>query len=130
VSASDAERLRAGLDADEATVQHSGSARVAWLTYHNDVGGLLYTTVAADGEGDWDVWAAGGNELPEPASVRVVYDPARERRDIAAKRRVLALYEEFAAIEDPDPIADAIAGSLGDIVATLAGVYEEAEVSR
>lgn len=85
--------LRARLDEDEATAHYAGPARVAWLTYRNDAGQLYYTTVAAGGEGDWDVWAADGKELPEPDSVLVVYDPARALREVEAKRAILALHE-------------------------------------
>jgi hypothetical protein len=84
--------LRAKLDEDEATARYSGPALVAWLTYREDSGGMFYTTVAAGGQGDWDPWVADGHELPEPASARVVYDPARALREVDVWRKLLLEY--------------------------------------
>jgi hypothetical protein len=81
--------LAARLDEDEAIARQSGPALVAWLTFRSGKGEMLCTTVAAGGEGNWDPWVADGRELPEPASVRVVYDPARALREIQAKRAIL-----------------------------------------
>ena len=95
--------LRARLDEDAAAAHDSGSALVAWLTYRDDAGQMLYTTVASGGEGDWDVWVANGQELPAPASARVVYDPARVLREVEARRAILARYEDcLTRMEDPD----------------------------
>jgi hypothetical protein len=47
-----------------------------------------YTTVAHGHSADGP-WIADGRELPEPASVLVVYDPLRVLRDVAAKRTIL-----------------------------------------
>ena len=139
MSTRDAERLRAGLDEDERVVQHSGPAKVAWLTIRDGEGRMRYTTVAAGGEGDWDVWVADGREIPEPGPVNVVYDPAAKRRDIAARRHILALYEEFAAEAEQQgevfsrggpPVGGGIHGGasvLHEVVKALAAVYEEAE---
>lgn len=88
--------LTARLDEDEATANYSGPARIAWLTYRDDFGQMLYTTVATGG----DPWVADGHELPEPASARIVYDPARGLRGVAAKRRVLERHQNLTtAIE-------------------------------
>ena len=88
---------RARLGEVEARRQDAGSARIAWLTYRDDAGQLLYTTVAAGGEGDWDTWVADGKELPEPASARVVYDPAAVLRSVVADRAILEAYKQAHA---------------------------------
>jgi hypothetical protein len=81
----------ARLAEDEATVRYAGPARIAWLTYRDDEGQMLYTTVAAaDGCGPW---VADGKELPEPASVLTMYDPARALRDIESARKLLAVIQ-------------------------------------
>jgi hypothetical protein len=65
--------FEARLAEKEAPAHFSGPAKVAWLTYLDDQGQMLYTTVAA---GDDDQpWCADGHELPAPASASVVYDP-------------------------------------------------------
>jgi hypothetical protein len=85
--------LSARLDEAEATAHHAGPALVAWLTVRRDGGELAYTTVAAGGEGDFDPWVADGREIPEPASVRVVYDPARALREVTAMRAILGAHQ-------------------------------------
>lgn len=82
--------LNARLDEDEATASYAGPARIAWLTYRDADGQMLYTTVAA-GE-DHAPWVADGKELPPPASARVVYDPARVLREVEAGRHLTAEY--------------------------------------
>lgn len=93
--------LAARLDETEHTAHWSGPALVAWLTYRDDDGQMLYTTVAA---GEEHVpWIADGHELPEPSSSSIVYDPARVLREVEAGRRILARYEDcLARMEDPD----------------------------
>jgi Family of unknown function (DUF6221) len=96
--------LAARLDEKEAVASHSGPAHVAWLTYRDDEGRLLYTTVAAADDlgpevpaGDEESpWSADGHELPSPASARVVYDPARALREVAADRTLLRERERLA----------------------------------
>jgi Family of unknown function (DUF6221) len=83
-----ADFLAARWDEIAATAHHAGPARIAWLTYL-DKGEMLYTTVAAQIH-DEAPWVSAGEELPEPSSVRVVYDPAAVLADIAAKRKILA----------------------------------------
>lgn len=79
------------LAADEATAELAGPARVAWLTLRNDDGSMRYTTVAAGVNGEFDEpWCADGHEIENPASVRVVYDPARSRRRVRATRELVA----------------------------------------
>lgn len=80
--------LAARLDEAEQNISYAGPARIAWLTYLRDDGQLAYTTIAAGV--DNSPWVADGRELPEPASVRVIWDPARELRAITAKRAILA----------------------------------------
>lgn len=72
------EFIEARLDEDEKTAHHSGPARVAWLTFRDEAGQMLYTVAASDhGEADW---IADGKVLAAPASASVVYDPARVPR--------------------------------------------------
>lgn len=75
------------LDEDEKAAQLSGRGRVAWLTYRDDEGQMLYTTVAASD--DFSPWFADGHELPEPASADNIYDQARALREVAAKRDIV-----------------------------------------
>ena len=82
------DELGARLDEDEATVSYAGPVRVAWLTYRDDEGQMLYTTVAAGD--DHSPWCAAGKELADPASVRVIYDPARMRRYVEAGRAIIS----------------------------------------
>jgi len=88
--------LAARLDEKEATASHVGPAHVAWLTLCGSDGQLLYTTVAATSGDSEDVWVAGGKVLPEPAFVRVVYDPERALREVAADRTLLRERERLA----------------------------------
>lgn len=80
------------LDEDKAAAGLAGEGLIAWLTYRDAAGQMDYTTVAAGG-GDGGPWRADGKELPEPASVRVVWDQARELREIEAKRQVLTRWQ-------------------------------------
>lgn len=90
------EFIIARLGEAEAAAQASGPARAAWLTYRDNEGRMLYTTVAAADEDD--PWIADGHELSEPASARVIYDPAHVLRDIEAKRAIMKLYEEHGGL--------------------------------
>lgn len=91
--------LTARLDEAEATARWSGPARIAWLTYRNDVGEVRYTTVASTH--DEEHWAADGRELAIPTSVRVVWDPNCVLREVAAKRQILRYYAAaIAALEE------------------------------
>ena len=80
------EFIRARLDEEEKTAREAGDARIAWLTYCDEQGKMLYTTVAATGG---DVWVAAGKELSAPATALIVYDPARVLTDVEAKRGML-----------------------------------------
>lgn len=91
--------LAARLDEDEATARHSGPALVAWLTLHDSSGQMGYTTVASSDE--YGPWVADGRDLPEPASARIVYDPARVLREVEAKR---AIIRDAESLLDP-PLA-------------------------
>ena len=87
--------LRARLDEDEQVARSSGDGRVAWLTYLDDEGHMHYTTVASGTDmatGSDDTWVANGKELPAPARVLLVYDPARELRKVEARQRILATF--------------------------------------
>ncbi len=81
--------LAARLDEVEATAHGSGPAPIAWLTYRDPAGQMLYTTVAAGVGPDGDAWVADGKELPAPTTARVVYDPAAALREVAALRAIL-----------------------------------------
>jgi hypothetical protein len=86
------EFLRARLDEDEAVVEMSGPHPVAWLTYRDTDGQMLYTTVASSAYeqvGNDPLWIVDGKEVASPAHYTVVYNPAKVRREIAAKRLVL-----------------------------------------
>lgn len=85
--------LAARLDEAGAAACYVGPARIAWLTYRDSAGQLLYTTVAATSGDSEDVWVADGKVLAEPALIRVVYDPARVLREVKAMRAVLERYE-------------------------------------
>lgn len=81
--------IEARLAEDEEKAELSGPAVVAWLTFSDDQGRMLYTTVASTNLYEGDIlhpWVADGHEVPAPASARVVYDPARVRRSAAATR--------------------------------------------
>lgn len=83
--------VRARLDEAERTVYAEGSPPngvIAWLTYLEPDGSMGYATVAHGGSEDGP-WITDGRELPEPASVLVVHDPARVLREVEAKRRIL-----------------------------------------
>jgi len=115
--------LKAHLDEDEATARYSGPAVVAWLTLRDDAGQLRYTTVAATSGDSDDVWCADGHVL-EPASVRVVYDPARALREVAAKRAILDLYEKQAAKAGDNAMEEDRAWTLWPVIQLLADAYE------
>jgi hypothetical protein len=66
--------LAARLDEAAQNISYAGPARIAWLSVNDDQGKFRYTTVAAGD--DNSPWCADGRELPEPTSVRVVWDPA------------------------------------------------------
>ena len=124
------EFLTARLDEDEATAHYAGPHIVAWLTFRGSAGEMLYTTVAAGDEGDERVWAADGNELPEPASVRVVYDPARALRDVAAKRAIFAEHERLRSIArsfapDDGPMSTGRVQAMRTALSILAAVYSD-----
>lgn len=85
--------LRARYDEIERTASYAGPARIAWLTYLNPEGQMLYTTVAASDTGAQDLWVADGKVLPAPDSVRIVYDPASVLLDVEADRKILVLLE-------------------------------------
>lgn len=115
VSATDAERLRAGLAADD---------RIA-----DD---LAFACKIPDRVPDFT--GAGG---PAAEQFWGRFTPVREVLEAEAKRQILALYEEFTAEQDrqlADPVFKTVGPGirtgtevLGQVVAALAGVYAEAE---
>ena len=89
----------ARLDEAERTIYREGSPPhgvIAWLTYCEPDGSMIYATVA-HGHTAGGPWFAAGKELPEPANILVVYDPVRSLRHIAAGRAVVKRYELAAA---------------------------------
>jgi hypothetical protein len=114
--------LAARLDEQERTVYRAGTPPhgvIAWLTYQQPDGSMGYTTVAA-GDSPHGPWFADGKELPAPASVLVVHDPARELRDVAAKRAILARWRELDARRGDNAEDEARAWLANEIVANLA----------
>lgn len=123
MSTRDAERLAAGLDEDE---HWAHMAEAGWPP--RDV-----TVVASDPER----YPLMPTEItPSKAAFILRNDPARIRRDIAAKRRILADYEQTAVIAasvpgDGTPARDVLDAqrelcALANVIAALAAVYEEA----
>lgn len=86
------EFLRARLDEAARSAEASGPHPVAWLTFCDADGHLQYTAVgaSADERGESGIWIVDGKEVPAPAFVHVIYDPARVLREVQAKRRIMA----------------------------------------
>lgn len=122
------EFIEAQMNVDEMTAHHSGPARVAWLTLLDGSGRLRYTTVASSSNDD-DPWFAHGRQVPAPASVRIVYDPAQVLADVAAKREVIELYKAAEAAVEAS--AGTVLGgaakvnlrAYGNVVRALAAAY-------
>jgi hypothetical protein len=110
----------------EAVAHNSGPARVAWLTYRNDAGRMLYTTVAA-GDDYGTSWVADGHELPEPASAEVVYDPARVLREVAAKRAIVAHCLPLVSEPDqwPNGLVSLRAALARQVMTSLASAWDD-----
>lgn len=116
--------LTARFDEDQATAHYSGPAHVAWLAYRDDLGRMLYTTVAAGNDGG--PWVADGHDLATPASVRVVYDPARLLAEVAAKRIVLEQWRQASNAhlgDEADQRALGMWTALSTTLVALAGAY-------
>lgn len=116
--------LLARLAEDQATASCAGPARIAWLTYLDDNGQMLYTTVAA-GE-DHAPWVADGHELPEPTSARIVYDPARALREVAAKREIVGGEDDGLAlyvVHERGVWPDELTRAAKQILRRMAAVY-------
>jgi hypothetical protein len=84
--------LTARLDEATRSAEASGPHPVAWLTFCDADGQLQYTAVgaSADERGESGIWIVDGKEVPAPAFVHVIYDPALVLREVAAKRRIVA----------------------------------------
>lgn len=123
--------LKARLDEDEETASYAGPAYIAWLTINVGTDGMFYTTVAAR-HGDWEPWVADGHEIPEPVSARVVYDPARVRREVEAARMLVTAYEDqqgwLASAGDPDTGPSSPEWTRGAVDALLAAIRLRAAV--
>lgn len=115
MTATDAELLKAGLDADE---------RIAdGLSFACKIPGRVPDFTGAGGPAAEEFWDR--------------FTPHRRAREAAVGRVVLALYEEFCAEQDrqlADPACKAVGPGvrtgtevLGQVVAALASVYAEAE---
>jgi hypothetical protein len=68
-----------------------GPARVAWATFREIDGAIKRASVVSE---NGDVWVCDGHEV-EPFSVQVVFDPAQELADVAAKRMILDAHESL-----------------------------------
>lgn len=102
----------ARLDEAEQVIYREGSPPhgvIAWLTYLRPDGSMGYTTVA-HGDGEGGPWIFDGKELPEPASVLVVYDPVRSLRHIAAGRAVIGRYQLATAAADRPGVSTFVNG--------------------
>lgn len=89
------EFLTARLDEDQAVARWSGRGRVAWLTYRAGPTQKLVSAIAVSVDGG--TWIANGEEVPDPDSVRVVYDPARVLAEVKAKRELIEIAFSHAA---------------------------------
>lgn len=75
-----------------------GSGVIAWLTYRDADGGMLYTRVAATTVGAPDHWVSDGREMTGWHSARVVYDERLVLADVAAKRQIIQRYVDVRDI--------------------------------
>lgn len=154
MSARDAQRLAAGLDEDERAARaatqwpwkmesnasdpywngrdwefgENASSRnrvgLSWRVWAKGGGGLTALTMTC-GESD-----SGGRAKADMAHI-VRHDPSHVLADIAAKRAILALYEEFTARRDqrqahPQYAVEMACEVLESVVKALAGVYQDA----
>lgn len=91
----------------ETLVATEGTGRVAWLTYRDENGSMLYTTVAAGGPND--NWVVNGREVFDYAHVQVIYDEDVVRADLDVKLDIVRRYRglrRYAARpydDHPDP---------------------------
>lgn len=90
------ERLRAALDARERLID--GSGILGWLTYREDDGTMRYTTAASK---SGDHWIVDGCEATGWASAHVVHDEDRERREVAAHRKILDEHRPWSDRQPP-----------------------------
>jgi hypothetical protein len=98
----------ARLAEEELTISHAGPTRTAWLTLRDADGQMLYTTVAEPvGE---EGWVANGDLIADPANVLVMYDSARELRDIGNKRAILAEHKAYDCLDPAGQRCDACVG--------------------
>lgn len=91
------EFLRARLD--ELEKRTYGTGRVAWLTYRDSRGGMLYTTVASATIEMPDHWVVDGREAAGSGggverTVDVIYDARQVLADVDAKRAIVELHSE------------------------------------
>lgn len=76
------------IDWEEHRVGEAGPARLGWATYRGKDRSMDYTTAAAESGGQWVV----DGVVTTPDSVLVVYDPAKQLAECAAKRRIIELH--------------------------------------
>lgn len=131
MSTAAADRLRAGLDEDERVAQACAEGtglQAVGLTWH------VWDGAGVRDEHDATVVYDEGAPTAAEAAHIARNDPARALRDIAARRRILAAYEEAERAsrgyveaglgESEDEVGTRLA--LESVVEILAGVYEEA----
>ena len=114
------EFLNARLDEERAEALHwdgDGRARIASMWTGGDPG---YVILAND-HGD-DVWiGADGDVVEDVRQVRVIYDPARVLAEVEAKRRIVALHEQWPVlVEGPPEVEMGDPTDLGSMAARMA----------
>jgi hypothetical protein len=89
-----AEWLRVQIDIDKLMIlerwDSDGRSRVATMWTGPDPG---YTTVASDGNRAAPFWIADGREVSDARRVQVLWDPAVELIDLAARLRIIELHD-------------------------------------
>lgn len=79
---------------DERQHWNEGTGLVAWLSYLDDNGALLYSRLAATSEFDPEHWTVDGLEPPGGwKHANVIHDERAVREHIAATRAILDLHE-------------------------------------
>jgi hypothetical protein len=79
---------------DEHLQRNEGSGIAARLTYLDEHGRLLYTTVASATEVDPERWTIADDDAPAGwARVTIIHDERAVRDDLAAKRAILDTHE-------------------------------------
>lgn len=115
---------------DERMITEAGPCRLGWGTYRKANSEMIVTAAVA--ESTEDTWITGGMRTI-PDSVLVVFDPARELAECAAKRRIIRMYANAVAavqrgsVSARNRAADETAVDLlGSVLKEYGVVYAEA----